>query len=172
METWERDRKAFEQLMEDQESELRRVTADTYQVAGMYAMFQSVIFSAVSQSRLLTCSLSWCPACLSAAVWLGAILAFVDKLKMKSDLKREIKETGRFISALTGCLDRINEQGAMLDLESVHAQCVFPESSIFETYFLLSRKNLYALLFLTSFSVLVGVFSVHTLCEHCHPCHA
>ncbi|KAH7284337.1 hypothetical protein KP509_34G049900 [Ceratopteris richardii] len=108
---WEIDRRAFEQLMEDHESELRRIQADAYQVAGMYALFHCVVFTAISESTLLTCQLSWCPVSLCAAVYLATLLAIADNLKMKSDLRMEITQTKLLMSALIDCLDRLEEQG-------------------------------------------------------------
>ncbi|KAH7284350.1 hypothetical protein KP509_34G050300 [Ceratopteris richardii] len=170
-EAWEAKRKSLEQVKADQEDELRSVRKDTYQVASMYAMFQSVIFSAVSQSTQLNCQLSWCPSSLCAAVYIAALLAIADKLKSAEDLRQEIDETNLFISALNERLDLLYTLGPQLDLDIQYPRRRLSSSSTaIGLRFLLRPRSLFCVFFLTSFSVLVGLFSSHVLCEHCSPC--
>ncbi|KAH7284349.1 hypothetical protein KP509_34G050200 [Ceratopteris richardii] len=170
-EAWEAERKSLEQVKIEQENELRGLRKDAYQVASMYAMFQSVIFSAVSQSTHLNCQLSWCPASLCAAVYIAALLAIADKLKGAEDLRQEIDETNLFISAVNERLDLVYTLGAQLDLDIQYPRRqLCGSSTAIGLRFLLRPHSLFSVFFLTSFSVLVGLFSSHVLCEHCSPC--
>mgnify|MGYP000677477839 CR=1 FL=1 len=54
---WTVDRKAFETQKWDQEEEVRQLRAEVYHIASMSLIFQGVIFTAVSQTNLLNCSL-------------------------------------------------------------------------------------------------------------------
>ncbi|MCO5566681.1 hypothetical protein L7F22_020359 [Adiantum nelumboides] len=170
VEAWQNDLKSFEKLKADYEDELRRVRSEAYQVASMYAMFQSVIFIAVAQSNRLTCSLSWCPASISIAASVAAFLVIADKLKGIGEVKEDVKETSLSMSAVHDCLEQVGQQGSGLNLETVFPQFEYRRFECAGYRYILSRDGLCALLFLTFFSFIVTCFSISTLCKRCSHC--
>ncbi|KAI5072825.1 hypothetical protein GOP47_0012931 [Adiantum capillus-veneris] len=167
VQAWQTDLKAFDTLKADHEDELRRVRSEAYQVATMYAMFQGVIFTAISQQTLLTCSLSWSPASISIAAFVATFLVIADKLKSMGEVNQDIAAIGSSMSALLDCLDRVDEEGSELDLDTVLPQVKYQR---FKCLFILSRDGLCALLFLAVFSFFVSYFSISSLCKDCSRC--
>ncbi|KAH7284357.1 hypothetical protein KP509_34G050800 [Ceratopteris richardii] len=171
VEVWETDQKAFDKLLEDEGDELRSVRRGVYEVIAMYAMFQAVIVAAVSQSSLLNCSLAWCPGSLCVVVYLATIFVVVERLKTEDLLEMEMRETKLLLSSVNECLDRMDEYGAELDLETEHPKvplAVLGHTSGFR--FLLSFNNLLLLMYLTLSSVNVCWLCVGALCNNCKPC--
>ena len=114
---WSVDRKAFEAQKWDQEEEARQLRAEVYHVTSMALIFQGVIFTAISQTNLLSCSLVWSPICLSAIVGLVSMIAVADKIYELGIVKNEINRTDANISALVSMLDLLDKEGADLDLD-------------------------------------------------------
>ncbi|KAI5070723.1 hypothetical protein GOP47_0015066 [Adiantum capillus-veneris] len=170
VQAWEADIKAFETLKADYEDELRRVRSEAYQVATMYAVFQGVILTAISQRTLLTCSLSWSPASISISASVAAFLVIADKLKSIGEVEEDIRTTGLSMSALQGCLDKVDEEGCELDLDTFLPEVEYQRFECAGYRFILSRDGLCALLFLAIFSFVVSCFSIITLCKHCSRC--
>ncbi|KAH7284355.1 hypothetical protein KP509_34G050700 [Ceratopteris richardii] len=168
---WETDQKAFDKRLQDEEDELRSVRDGVYKVIGMYTMFQGVIFMAVSQSSLLNCALAWCPGSLCTVVYLATIVVVVEQLMAEDLLKNEIMETKLLLSSVNECLDRVNQHGVELDLETEHPKvplAVLGHTSGFRC--LLSFYNLLHLIFLTIFFELVCWLCVGALCNNCRTC--
>ena len=109
---WSVDRKAFEAQKWDQEEEARQLRAEVYHVTSMALIFQGVIFTAISQTNLLSCSLVWSPICLSAIVGLVSMIAVADKIYELGIVKNEINRTDANINALVSMLDRLDKEGA------------------------------------------------------------
>ncbi|KAI5070720.1 hypothetical protein GOP47_0015063, partial [Adiantum capillus-veneris] len=164
------DLRAFEELKADYEQELSRTRGDAYQVASMFVLFQGVIFTAVSQSRLLTCALSWSPVSLSLAASLAAFLAIAHKLYAIGDLQQDIKSTALAMSSLVQQLDSIyghDDQLAPAALEP--PPLCFRRIKFAGLRSILSRDGICAIFLLASFTFLVTSFSVKTLCRHACP---
>ncbi|KAH7284364.1 hypothetical protein KP509_34G051200 [Ceratopteris richardii] len=137
----------------------------------MYIMFQGVMFTAVSQNSLLNCSLSWCPASLCAVAYLATIFTVSERFKSEDQLKQEVMGTKLLLSCVTDSLDRVEQLGVDLDLETQHPKLSLPFLGRTNgCKFLLSLNNLLVLTFLTSFSAFVGWFCVSTLCKNCKTC--
>ena len=166
---WSVDRKAFEAQKWDQEEEARQLRAEVYHVTSMALIFQGVIFTAISQTNLLHCSLVWSPISLSVIVGLGSMIAVADKIYELGIVKNEINRTDANINALVSMLDRLDKEGAGLD-PSVRPSADVNDDPKAGSKEVTSWYGLSAQFFLFFFSLIISVFSQRTLCHNCKSC--
>ena len=167
---WTVDRKAFEFQKSDQEEELLQLRFGAYHILGMSLVVQIIIFTAIARTNLLDCSLVWSPILLSAFVGIASMFAVADKLYELGIVKDEINRSDANITALDNILDRLDKEGAGMDLNDstprayVHYE---PKAGLKEV---MSWYGLSALIFLFSISIIISVFSQRTLCHNCKSC--
>ncbi|MCO5566683.1 hypothetical protein L7F22_020361 [Adiantum nelumboides] len=144
---------------------LRRLSKELYVIVSLYALMQSALFTAVSQTSLLQCEDWWAPLCMSLLVTLATLGSALDKLHRMGQQQQQIRLFEARQSAVYDAINELLWRGAACDLDYLQPQhqllplrhpgllCVF------------SARGFLILGFLLGFSLLLIVSCGRILCH-------
>ncbi|MCO5599720.1 hypothetical protein L7F22_053825 [Adiantum nelumboides] len=144
---------------------LRRLSKELYVIVSLYALMQSALFTAVSQTSLLQCEDWWAPLCMSGLVTVATLGSALDKLHRMGQQQQQVRLFEARQSAVYDAINELLWRGDACDLDYLQPQhqllpirhpgllCVF------------CAHGVLVLGFLLGFSLLVIFSCVRILCH-------